>query len=51
MNFFFEVAVGGGDDSHVNVSRLVCADGADFVILDDAQKFNLCVERHVAYFV
>ena len=51
MNFFFEVAVGGGDDSHVDVSRLVGADGADFVVLDDAQKLDLGVERHVADFV
>ena len=29
----------------------VCADGADFVVLDDSQKFDLGVERHVADFV
>ena len=36
MNFFLEVTVGGGDDSHVDMARLVGADGADLVILDDA---------------
>ena len=50
-NFFFEVAVGGSNDAHVNVARLVGANGADFVILDNAQKFDLSVQRHVADFV
>ena len=46
-----QVAVGGRDDSYVDMPRLVRADGADFLVLDDAEEFYLGMQRHVADFV
>ena len=50
-NFFAQVSVRGGNDAHVDMASLVGADGAYFLILDDAQQFDLGVQGHVADFV
>src|SRR5438105_2675930 len=46
-----ELAMRRRDDAHVDVVRLVRADGADFSFLESAQQLDLQRERHVANFV
>ena len=48
---FFEIAVGGGDDAHVDLHVLDAADAADDLIFEDAQEFGLQERREFADFV
>src|SRR5205823_9748110 len=48
LDGFAEVAVGSGDDPHVDLDRNGCADGQDLLFLDRAQQLDLQVERQVA---
>ncbi len=50
-NFGLEVAVGGGDDAEVDLFPLEGADGAEFPLLNEAEEFDLHLERQVADFV
>ena len=43
-----EVAVGGGDDAHVERHLVVAADGPDAALLERAQQLRLERERQVA---
>src|SRR6266542_2870920 len=43
-----EVAVGGGDDAHVDLDGLVGADAADLALLERAQELGLQIERQLA---
>ena len=43
-----EVAVGRGDDAHVDLERLAAADALDLALLQDAQELGLHRQRHVA---
>ena len=48
---FRQVAVGGGDDAHVDLHRPLGADGIDFAFLQRAQQLDLHVEAQFADFV
>ena len=48
---FFEVAVGGGDESHVDFHTAVAADGFKLPLLKHSQELDLSFERHVADFI
>ena len=46
-----QVAVGGGDDAHVDLDGLASADRLDLALLQRAQQFDLRRERQLADFV
>jgi hypothetical protein len=46
-----QVAVGGGDEAHVDVAHLIAADRADLAELHRAQQRRLQIERQFADFV
>ena len=43
-----EIAVGGGDDAHVDLARALAADAAELARLQDAQQLALHAGRHLA---
>ena len=47
----FQVAVGGRQDAHVDLNRLVRADAGDLAAFQHAQQLDLRGQRHVADFV
>src|SRR5580704_2368341 len=47
----FEIAVGSGDDAHVDVHFFVAADRTDFLFLENAEEFGLHFQRQLANFV
>src|SRR5581483_5474982 len=46
-----QVAIGGGDESHVHVHGLVAAQPLELLLLENAQELGLEFERNVADFV
>jgi hypothetical protein len=46
-----QVLVGGGDDPHIGLERLVAAHAVELAVRQHAQQARLQVERHVADFV
>ncbi len=48
---FFQIAVGGRNDAHVDFNRFVGTDSRDFAAFQHTQKFDLRGERHVSHFV
>ncbi|MNX19999.1 hypothetical protein D3C86_499330 [compost metagenome] len=48
---FLQILVGGGDDPHVHLHRLMAADPVELAIGQHPQQPGLDVEGHVAYFV
>ena len=46
-----QVAVGGGDEAHIDLDRLACADRLDLVFLDGAQQLHLRRRRQLANLV
>src|SRR5215472_1201088 len=51
LDQFFEIAVGGDDDAYVDLNGLVAADAFDFAFFENAKKFGLHGEGHIANFV
>ena len=51
LNSLVEVAVGGGNDAHVNLYGATAAQLLEFVFLKDSQQFNLRVQREFADFI
>ena len=47
----FQGAVGGRDEPHVDLDRLVVADARDLLLLQHAEQLDLRAHRHVADFV
>ena len=43
-----EVAVGRGQDAHVDLVRRLLADGVELAVLDEAQQLGLHAELHLA---
>src|SRR5580700_2601925 len=50
-DFFFQRAVGRGDDAYVNADRDVAADALERMPFQHAQEFRLRAHRHLADFV
>ena len=50
-DFFFEISVGGGDDSDVDGIDGIATDFDDGFVLYDAEEFDLEIELHFADFV
>src|SRR5208283_1242595 len=50
-NGLIEVAVGGGDNAHIDRNLAGAADRAHGALLEDAKQFHLHGERHLADFV
>src|SRR2546430_8081611 len=44
----FEVAIGGGDESHVGVDDLLAADARELAVLEHVQQLGLQPQRHLA---
>ena len=44
----FQVAIGRGDDAHIDLARARVADALDFLLLQNAQQLGLHRERHFA---
>src|ERR1700736_2263849 len=47
----FEIAVGSGDDTHVDVHLFIAADGANFFFLEHAKELGLHFQGQLANFV
>ena len=50
-NFAGEIAVRGGDDADIDLDALQRTDRPELAFLQDAQEFDLKVERQVAHFI
>ena len=50
-DLFFEILVGRGDDSDVDVDGVRCSDGEEALFVECAQNLGLRLEAHVADFV
>jgi hypothetical protein len=50
-DLFFEVAVRGGDDARVNVSRFGASDPSKFSVLQDSEQLGLDPQRKFSDFV
>ena len=51
LDGFFEIAVGGGDDPHVDLDRLRAAEALDDTFLKDAEQLDLDFRRQLANLV
>jgi hypothetical protein len=51
FNGFVGFAIGGGDDAAIGFVADFAADGAHFLVLQDAEEFALCVDGHFGDFV
>ena len=51
QHHFPEVPVGGGDDTDVDLDRLVAADGLDFPLVEGAQQLRLGRQGEFADFI
>jgi hypothetical protein len=47
----FQVCVGGGDDSHVNLDRALLAQRLNLALLQKSENLRLHVQRQIAYLV
>lgn len=47
----FEIAVGRGDDAHIDLEDFVAADALDFALLQDAEQLGLHGGGHIADFI
>ena len=50
-HFAAQVAIGGGEDAHVERQRVGAADAFDFLLLQHAQQLRLQRQRHLGDFV
>ena len=50
-NHFCQVAIGGGDEAHVDGDGAIAAEALDLALLQGAQQFGLQVERELADFI
>ena len=48
LHEFFEIFVGGGDDSDIDLDGDLAPDRIELPLLQDTQQFRLSRERHVA---
>src|SRR5947207_5224525 len=46
-----QIAIGGGDQSHVRANRPCPAQPLEFLLLQNAQQLRLQLKRNVAYFI
>ncbi len=50
-DFFGEIAIGGGDETNVNLDRVSAAEALEFALLQNAQQQNLHFLRQFTDFV
>ena len=48
FDLLLEVPVGGGEDPHVYLQRLITADALELALLENAKEFSLKLERQLA---
>jgi len=50
-DLFRKILIGGGDDANVHALGAIAAEAFEFLLLENAQKFGLEIERKIANFV
>ena len=50
-DFFFQIFIGGGNQTHIDANGLGSADGGELLLVERAQHLGLGLQAHIANFV